>query len=131
MGFLKGRTNRATYWLSLGVIAVLIAISALVFHAQVKISEILLVWMCVPRLHDIGRSGWIAAGVFLAEIVVIVGAAFMLEDSGSVEAVGGVVVLVLAGLLIWLGVIPGEPIVNDYGAQPAPGVGFRPKSEAS
>lgn len=124
MGFLKGRTNRATYWLSLGVIAVLIAIVALVFHTQVKVSEILLVWVCVPRLHDIGRSGWIAVGVFLAEIVVIVGAAFTLKEVESVEILGGVVVLVIAGLLIWLGCIPGDRVSNVYGGQPRPGIGF-------
>ena len=130
MGFLKGRTNRATYWLSLGVIAVLVAIAALVFHAPVKISEVVLIWVCVPRLHDIGRSGWIAAGVFLAEIVVAIGSVFLFSDPDMAAAMLGVMVLAIAGLLIWLGCIPGDRIVNDFGDPPARGIGFRPKSRS-
>ncbi|KQY28765.1 hypothetical protein ASD38_14040 [Caulobacter sp. Root487D2Y] len=130
MGFLKGRTNRATYWLSLGVIGVLIAITVLVFHTQVKISEILLIWVCVPRLHDIGRSGWIAGGVFLTEIVVAVGVVFLIPDPDMSAAGLGVVVLVIAALLIWLGCIPGHRTTNAFGDPPGRGIGIRPKSSS-
>lgn len=124
MAFLRGRTNRATYWLTLGVVAALIAIGALVFHTQVKISEIVLIAVCVPRLHDIGRSGWIAGWVFLIEIVVITLAALLLHDEDGILAVSGVMALVIAGLLIWLGCIPSDRVSNAYGGQPGPGVGF-------
>ena len=130
MGFLKGRTNRATYWLSLGVIGVLIAVTVLVFHTQVKISEILLIWVCVPRLHDIGRSGWIAGGVFLAEITAAIGSIFLFHDPDTAAAALGVVTLVIAALLIWLGCIPGNRSANKFGDPPASGIGFRPKSSS-
>ncbi|MBO9560357.1 MAG: DUF805 domain-containing protein [Caulobacter sp.] len=124
MGFLRGRTNRATYWLSLGVVATLIAITALVFHQPVKVSEILLIIVCVPRLHDIGRSGWIAGGVFIAEIVAIILAALLLHDEDGIYAVGGVAALIIGGLLIWLGCIPSDKVSNAYGGPPKPGIGF-------
>jgi uncharacterized membrane protein YhaH (DUF805 family) len=80
--------------------------------------------VCVPRLHDIGRSGWIAGGVFVAEIVAIILAAVLLDDEDGVMVVGGVVVLIIVGLLIWLGCIPSDRVSNAYGGQPKPGIGF-------
>jgi len=124
MGFLSGRANRATYWFSLGVVALLVVTGALLFHAPVKVSEIVLVFVCVPRLHDIGRSGWIAGGVFLVEIAVITAAALLLQDEDGILAVAGVMALVIAGLLIWLGCIPSDRVSNAYGGQPGPGIGF-------
>ncbi len=124
MGFLRGRTNRATYWLSLGVVAALIAITVLVFHAQAKVSEILLIMVCVPRLHDIGRSGWIAGGVLIAEVAAIVLAALLLHDEDGIYVVGGVAALIIGGLLIWLGCIPGEKVSNAYGGPPGARIGF-------
>jgi uncharacterized membrane protein YhaH (DUF805 family) len=129
MGFLQGRTNRATYWFSLGIVAVLLAIIALVFRGPAKVSEFVLIMVCVPRLHDIGRSGWIAAAVVLAEIGVAIGGVFVFPVESFFAAMG-VVVLLIAGLLIWLGTIPGEPLANRFGEQPAPGIGFRPKARA-
>jgi uncharacterized membrane protein YhaH (DUF805 family) len=128
MGFLKGRTNRTTYWFSLGVVAVLVMIVTLVFHKPVKISEAVLILVCVPRLHDIGRSGWIAAWVFLAEIVVAVGGVFLIPDPEIAAAALGVMVLVIAGLLIWLGCIPSEGGANRFGDPPKSGIDVRPRA---
>lgn len=126
MGFLQGRANRATYWFSLGIVAVLLAIIALVFRGPAKVSEVVLIMVCVPRLHDIGRSGWIAGGVVLAEIAVAIGGIFIFLGDTYFVAMG-VMVLVIAGLLIWLGTLPGDPLTNRFGDQPAPGIGFKPK----
>ena len=125
MGFLSGRTNRPTYWLSLGVVVAIIGIGALVFHAQAKVSEIILIMVCVPRLHDIGRSGWVAVGVVLAEIVVLLGAVMLNVDDETFELLAGLTVLVIAGLLIWLGCIPSDKVSNRFGYEPTPGIGFR------
>ena len=130
MGFMKGRTNRATYWLSLGVIGVLLAITVLVFHTEVRVGEILLIWICVPRLHDIGRSGWIAGGGLLAEIALAIGAVVLFHDPDTAAAALGVVTLVIAALLIWLGCIPGNRSANKFGEPPASGIGIRPKSSS-
>lgn len=125
MGFLSGRTNRPTYWFSLGVVAAIIAIGALVFQVQAKVSEMILVMVCVPRLHDIGRSGWIAVGVVLAEIVVLLGAVMLNVGDETFQILAGVTLLIIVGLLTWLGCIPSDKISNRFGYEPAPGIGFR------
>src|SRR5215204_881364 len=57
LGFLKGRMNRATYWLGL---AVGLAVFALlrIFMKDASINEVVLLILAIPRLHDTGRSGW-------------------------------------------------------------------------
>lgn len=52
-----GRINRATYWAILGgMIAFVVAVSAFGYEPP-RIAEGLLIFLCAPRLHDLGRSG--------------------------------------------------------------------------
>lgn len=129
MSFMKGRMNRATYWLTIGLIAILYLAFNLMGGKHVAVSEGVLIVICVPRLHDIGKSGWWAGAFFLLEIAVAV-AAFSALSLDAAKAVLGLFVLVLVGFLVWLGSIPGQPEPNHFGEPPAPGIQFkaRPKS---
>ncbi|HWU79595.1 MAG TPA: DUF805 domain-containing protein [Caulobacter sp.] len=122
--------NRATYWAMLGLIVALTAGGAALFHKPPKVTEIVLLFICIPRLHDVGRSGWWAGGVMLAEIAVAFAAPFVLGDVEAAAVAMGVVVLVLIGLLAWLGAMRGQAEVNRFGPPPSPGLWFKSKSNA-
>ena len=126
MRFLNGRTNRATYWFSVGILIAMYAAVYFITSKPVHIAEVVLVILGVPRLHDIGKSGWWAGGVFLAEIVVAVLGVAILPSQIMLAPIG-LFVLVVAGLLIWLGCIPGQPHENQYGEPPGPGIQFKRK----
>jgi uncharacterized membrane protein YhaH (DUF805 family) len=88
-----------------------------------KVQEILLIFLAVPRLHDIGRSGWLALPPLILEVVgVIACVAYLPPESAQVAF--GVIALVLAGLMILLGIVPGDPMPNRFGEPPPPGVGL-------
>ena len=82
----------------------------------------------VPRLHDIGRSGWIVLGVIALEICIVVVAAVVGGDTDAILIGGGIATLVIALLAIWLGCIPGQPHANRWGPPPAPGVNLTGKA---
>jgi uncharacterized membrane protein YhaH (DUF805 family) len=119
----RGRINRATYWVLLIAVIALFTVVIAVMQKRMPYGEIALIVLCVPRLHDIGWSGWWAGGVIIAEIAVVAGAlASLPEDSALV--VMGLFVFAVGILLIVLGLIPGQVGTNRFGAAPAPGVSF-------
>ncbi len=124
MGFLQGRMNRATYWLSIAVAILALVGLVLLTHRRESVGEVVLVLVAVPRLHDIGRSGWWVLAGFGVEIVGVVVAlvALPLEQA---DAVLGVVTLVILGLVIWLGAIPGGKGPNRFGEPPGRGLSFK------
>lgn len=122
MGFLSGRTNRATYWLCLAILAGLTTALALWTGKAARVSEVILLFIAVPRLHDIDRSGWIAAGVIGLEYVSALALFVYLDDVDLAMMGMGVVTLIMATLMIWLGVIPGDQYGNRYGDAPPPGL---------
>jgi uncharacterized membrane protein YhaH (DUF805 family) len=121
---LQGRMNRAMYWLCVAIIAALYLGMNFFFQEHTPISEVVLVILCVPRLHDIGRSGWFALIPIALEIGAAV-AAFSSLPPDTALAVMGIIVLIFAGLIIWLGCIPGDPSTNRFGEAPAPGIDFK------
>ncbi len=123
MGFLNTRTNRATYWASAVLVAALYALLNVLLPTRSSVSEVVLVILCVPRLHDIGRTGWLVLAPLALEIAAAVGLFILPQDDGYV--VFGVAVLIILGAMVWLGVIPGEPEANRFGDPPPPGVQFR------
>ena len=96
----------------------------------VSVSEVVLIFICVPRLHDIGLTGWIAGGVFLLEIVTAIAAVAVLGlEAGRVAL--GLFVITLAGLLILLGALRGQKGSNRFGPPPRPGLRFWRKDDAA
>ena len=124
MRALSGRMNRALYWAMLGVVVVLYAALNLVSSKQVIVSEVVLAFLCVPRLHDIGKSGWfVLIGIVLELGALLIGFSFFSLDGAMV--VMGIAVVAIAALLVWLGTVPGDPNPNRWGEPPAPGIQFK------
>ena len=121
--YLKFRINRPTYWMLIAVAAALMFLLAY-FGKRASVFEWALVLIGVPRLHDIGRTGWIMAGVIAAEIGVVVAAALSGGGAESINVAGGAFVVVTAVLAVWLGAIPGQPHPNKWGFPPASGISF-------
>lgn len=124
MGFLGGRMNRATYWACIGFMVAVFGALYVFGGMQPRVSEVVLLLLVVPRLHDINRSGWIAVGVFALEITIAVALSVWLDDEELVLEGLGFVALAIAALLIWLGIVPGDRYENRYGDAPKPGVSF-------
>jgi uncharacterized membrane protein YhaH (DUF805 family) len=123
-GWRKGRINRAQYWASLSVVAAIYAALMVLPHpGHISVSEIVLIIVCVPRLHDLGLTGWIAAIPFGVEIVCAITTFSVMPVEAATEAMG-FVVIAIAGLLVLLGALPGQKANNRFGPQPRPGIGF-------
>ena len=84
----------------------------------------MMVLIGVPRLHDIGRSGWIVGGAILAEAVVILTVA-VVASIDTLMIAGGLIFFAIVGLGIWLGTIPGQSEANQWGDPPGPGIRFK------
>ena len=125
MNFLNYRDNRPTYWLWLGIFAALGVLMAFVLEKQAGyVSEFVLAIICVPRMHDIGKSGKIIAALLAIYFVVAFGLVFLIDINSYLIAFG-VINVIIAGLLIWLGIIPGQEEANAYGNPPCNGVSFK------
>lgn len=125
MKFLKTRMNRSTYWMCLGLVVALALFSAFVLEKKSGyVSEVILALVCVPRMHDIGKSGWVVAGVLFAYLIAVFSLVGALDlDTAQISL--GVLNLVITGLLVWLGALPGQSVANAYGEPPQPGISFR------
>jgi len=119
---LKYRINRPTYWLCFAVFMVVVSVLVYIGKANGGM-EMMMVLIGVPRLHDIGRSGWLVGAAILAELVIVVAAA-ILASMDTLEIVGGLLFFTIAGLGIWLGILPGQPDANQWGEPPGPGIRF-------
>jgi uncharacterized membrane protein YhaH (DUF805 family) len=116
--------NRAAFWLGLGLLAAIFALLAYFAPQDAQISEGVLSLLCIPRLHDIGRSGWLLL-VPLGLELGAVGVAIAFLSLTTALMVFGMVTLVFVALLIWLGCIPGDAQTNRFGDPPAPGLSWR------
>jgi uncharacterized membrane protein YhaH (DUF805 family) len=117
---LKSRMNRAMYGLLLGILLLVHVTLSVLGSKSVSVSEVILVFLAVPRLHDIGKSGWfVLVGLAVEVAGIVIGSSLPLEQAQSVFALTS---LVIAGLMIWLGVIPGSPDPNHWGEPPEPGL---------
>ncbi len=120
---LKYRINRATYWLCFGIVAV--GLGLLIYLGQLKGGlEVAMVVVGVPRLHDIGRSGWLVGAAIGAEILIVAGLLVAGASVDTIEVSGGLIVLGIAILGIWLGIVRGQPIANKWGEPPNAGIQF-------
>jgi uncharacterized membrane protein YhaH (DUF805 family) len=127
---MRGRFNRATYWLCLGIILAIVAVMGVIGIRPPRIGEAMLILMCVPRLHDLGKSGWwvvIPISIELIAIVVAI-AAFLPEDASIVF---GAVFLAVAGFIVVLGLIPGQPHANRFGDPPKSPFAFRERAKVA
>lgn len=140
----EGRINRQTFWIAwlvlLGVNVVAGWIPLLGF-----ILTLVTIWcsICIhsTRLHDMGKTGWlqvipvVAWVIAFGVLITSLGAAIMtaVSTGGADEIValaiagglgGGLLAMLVAflvglGFLLWVGLTPGEPGPNRFGAPPA------------
>lgn len=111
----RGRINRATYWLFLAILVAGVAAFIVVTGLPAPFALILMIALCTPRLHDVGRSGWWAGGVYIVYIV---------SELAAPTTVKGLVDLFMLVGIITIGVPGGRAGPNRYGPQPPPGVSF-------
>ena len=114
---MRGRMNRATYWSILGGMIVFVVVVVMFGVRPPRIGEGLLIFLCVPRLHDLGKSGWwvlIPLGIEVIALVI----AFSGFSADRTDAIFGGVFLAIAGFVVALGLIPGQPHANRFGEPP-------------
>ncbi len=123
MAWFRGRLNRANYFALLGLVLALTALAVALGH-RVMVFEFGLLMLAIPRLHDLGRSGWWAGGFVLLTFVAMVAARIILPPLTG-QILGGLYVLLLVALAVVLGAMPGQAEANAYGEPPAPGLSLQ------
>jgi uncharacterized membrane protein YhaH (DUF805 family) len=120
-----GRINRVMYWTFLAVAIILLA-AIWWFLSWRPPLTVVVTLLCVARLHDIGRSGWFALGMFIPGVP-IEAQVFPTRTGPFVAPTIGVTVMIVAlvGIVVWLGTIRGQPGANRFGP-PLPGLGGEP-----
>jgi uncharacterized membrane protein YhaH (DUF805 family) len=129
MRALNTRLNRAWYWLCLIVLAALYTALSVFGEKHAAVSEVVLLFLCVPRLHDIGLSGWWFAAAFGLEIAVVAASLILLPLSHALIPMGLFVLFAFIAMT-WLGIRPGEPGTNRFGDAPPPGLSFKRTTQA-
>jgi uncharacterized membrane protein YhaH (DUF805 family) len=128
--FLKTRINRATYWALLLPVTLLVTLAVAFLPKPPGVVEIAMIAFGVPRLHDLGRSGWWMVVPIGFEIVAVALGAVLGGINGILVA-GGLVLLVIAAMMIVIGIIPGNAGANAFGAPPPPGLSMFRGSRAA
>lgn len=121
------RTNRSTYGVLLAIFVAVVAVLVSV-SSKPGPTEVIAAFIVIPRLHDIGRSGWWYVAIVMVEIAMVVGGFQLGGIEGGQMAAGIFAILALLGLML-LALIPGQPMANRWGYPPDPGISFkRPKT---
>jgi uncharacterized membrane protein YhaH (DUF805 family) len=120
---LNYRINRPTYWASIAMFTLVVCVFVYLGKGNAGL-EIMMVVTGIPRLHDIGRSGWWIGAVILAEITVVVGLMIAGTSSDTLELILAFLVLLIGLLAIWLGAIPGQAETNRWGEPTQRGIRF-------
>lgn len=123
---LKFRYNRASYFAFLAMVAAIFAVLINVMETPPRLhGEAVLVLLAVPRLHDIGQSGWwvtVPIAIEIAAVVLFFRAGLSLED---MQIAAGLLVLVFLIGMVVLGLIPGQKTPNHWGDPPPAGITWR------
>jgi uncharacterized membrane protein YhaH (DUF805 family) len=138
----SGRIGREDFWIGFLILCALSVVLLMIpFLGHVALLATTYCWIClyIKRLHDLGRPAGLIAIPYLIWIVPIVVAAVMggiavfngllsgddagtsfsvLAGLGGFLVASGIAFLVGVGFLLWMGIAPGEPGENRYGAPP-------------
>jgi len=139
----NGRIGQKDYWIGVGILfAAGLVLGWLPLIGTVVSLASIYFGVCVSskRLHDMGKSGWLAAipyGVTALAVVLsamtfiggIVSTGYgndfgALAGMGAAGSVWALAFIVNLGFLIWLGVTAGQPGDNLYGPPPRPLANF-------
>ena len=147
----NGRLGQRDFWIAWLILFVATLVASMIpLLGQLIALALIFPNVCITskRLHDFGRSGWLAAIPYVAGAVVGVvgmvtgGAAMMAgglggRGAGAVAAMGGMGIMMLLamlmfvvalGFLLWVGLSRGDSQTNAYGPPPSPvfGAGTTP-----
>ncbi len=119
------RMNRKTYLINLAgfVVGVMILLQ---FMDRPGPTEFLFSLLAVPRLHDIGRSGWWYLALIGLEFGVLLGTLAAGGSTATLFQAGGAFVIFALILLVVLGLIKGEPDANEWGSPTGDGYVWKP-----
>ena len=123
------RMNRATFGVLLAAFVAVYTVLVLAMTKPPALAEVIVAFIAIPRLHDIGRTGWWLLTLLAGEILAVA-----IGWPGGVEGIqiaAGLYVLLALILLVILGLVPGEAETNRWGAPPAPGVRLTSRNAAS
>ncbi len=135
-----GRISRRYFWIGLGVWLAASWLAWLIPSFVGPLVAYLLIWIwasvCIKRLHDMGRSGWLIVLPFIVGVVGFATSALLLFGGLVAEvgvfnypalgaaarsSLGGAAALALIanlgwlGFLAWVGFSDGESEINVYG----------------
>ena len=121
----SGRRGRKDYL----VVCLICKLIAIVFGATMLVPALLCYMGAVntaKRLHDIGKSGWLAlllmlieyASVTIGWFMGLLGLAFAAGGYLSGLILGAIPMLIVLAINIWLFLKPGTPGSNEYGPEP-------------
>jgi len=115
----KGRLNRIQYW---GCLLLLVAVyyGLRKIDNKTTVSEVIIAILFIPRLHDMGRTGWWFMILVGAEIIL---GALMIITSSNPELYVSLIGLAFILFALVLGVWPGQRGANRFG-EPRPGLGI-------
>ncbi len=118
-GIIGARIGRKRFLIMAGVLLTLTVGLSLLAGRKGGVSgggSVLFIWIFTARLHDIGRSGWWQAPLYVAQVAVVL--ALMLAGHQTVEVAGGAAALLQIAFVIALGSQRGDPGANRFGPPP-------------
>jgi uncharacterized membrane protein YhaH (DUF805 family) len=118
-GFAGARMNRKLFAIIMGVLFLLVLPGRVALLSTSGAAPVILFsafWIYGRRLHDIGRSAWWVAAIYLADLAVVFLLMTLGHTASSVAFLCGL--LFQLALTVGLGVIPGDPGPNRFGPPP-------------
>jgi uncharacterized membrane protein YhaH (DUF805 family) len=133
----QGRSSRERYWLTVLLLLLSMLIAGFFAHVMESIGAVILgvivvlpimlaafaigIFNAVKRMHDMGRSGWWLAPIFLVLVVFALPSelARYSDDADFAAAAGALSRICNLIYLIAMGAIPGTHGSNKYGDQPS------------
>jgi uncharacterized membrane protein YhaH (DUF805 family) len=109
------RVGRAPYFCVLTLATAIFAAAWIYYAARPQIAVVVIL-SAIPRLHDIGRSGWWAVGLFIAGAHVESLFSTGPEIFPGSNLIAIILAVLLAVALVVLGALPGQPGANKFGA---------------
>jgi uncharacterized membrane protein YhaH (DUF805 family) len=127
---MRGRMNRATYWLCLTIILTVVGIMSAFGVRPPRVGEAMLILMCAPRLHDLGRSGWWVLIPLGIEVVAVVAGVTVVPAEDTYVVFSGAFAVV-AGFIVLLGLVPGDAQANRFGEPAKSPFAFRERAKVA
>ena len=118
-GIVGARMGRKRFWIMAGVLLTLGLTLSLLGGRKGGFSggtTVLFIWIFTARLHDIGRSGWWQAPLYLVQFALLL--ALMLAGHQTAAVAGGVAALLQIAFIVVLGCLRGDPGANRFGPPP-------------